>query len=622
MTETEPRGGWTSAVFFSTLVVGSSFALDPAVPRPFLVPKVFWLETVAAAALVVWAILALRRRAPLTVSVVEALLLVGLVLTAASDPGLLGRRDSQVLPLGAALIVVTFLTRQLFEGHSELDVGGSHRRLGLVGGDLLHATWINGVALALLGLRQAMNAGGFRYPDGLAKTPMVGTLGTANAYGALVALGILAALAAASQARALRTRVLLGSAAALSAFALVANGSRGAILGLVVGAGGWLLARAWRSGRPWGSYLRRHAVGVALAVVVAVSALVASLAMVDPGSSGGRLLVWRISLPMIVENPWNGVGGGRFGAEYPAYQARFFTETANLRWAHKAAELEHPHSDVLLPFVESGLAGGLVSLSLWTLALVWLVRAAIRTRGPVSGGYAALVGLLLVVLVHGTVDSIRLVIPVAVVAHGVLGLVPAPTMQRRPGRGAWIVILLLAMGYAGFRATQAARQYGAYHVWFEGNMRSGAEAVPYLRSAQRLLPSRPRLARDLGAALVEDGQEEEGIPLLESALEGGAGPAVRLSLSDAYLGSGRLDEAERHAALYLDAFPDRLRPRLLLGRIHLARGEHERARAELARCIRQETRIRSAAVEVVAREAEAIWRGAYEDPPPRPLRGR
>lgn len=620
MNETAVRGGWATAAFFAVLVVGTAFALDPGVQRPYVVPRAFLLITFTAGALVAWSVVATQRRLALSVSVVELLLVLGIALAAASNPELLRRPDHLLLPIAVALLLVTFLTRQLVEYDA---TGGParRRRAALVGGDLLHATWINGVALALLGLRQALDAGRFRYQDGLEKTPMVGTLGTANAYGALVALGAVGAIAAAWQAGSRGTRAMLGAVAVISGFALVANGSRGALLGALVGAAAGSACVLWTGDSRWGRLLRRRAAAFGLGALALVGVLVTALALVDPGSSGGRLLAWRISLPMALENPVSGVGAGRFGAEYAGYQAAFFSMPDNLRWAHKAAALEHPHSDVLHPFAETGVPGGVLSLALWTLAGVLLARGAIRRDGPDRTMYATLLALLLVVLVHGTVDTIRLVVPVAVVAHAILGLVPAPVLRLQPGRPVSLLLIAAAVGYAGLWAVRSGRQYPAYQYWLQGSIRAGSEAVPYLRRARADLPSRPQLARDLGTALLAAGEEQEAIKELERALEDGGGPGVRLVLTDAYLGRSMLDLAQRHAEFYLSAFPDQLRPRLLLGRVYLARGEHDRARDELARCIRRETRVRSMAVEAVAREAEAIWEANYDDAPPAPPRG-
>ena len=60
-----------------------------------------------------------------------------------------------------------------------------------------------------------------------------------------------------------------------------------------------------------------------------------------------------------------------------------------------------------------------------------------------------------------------------------------------------------------------------------------------------------------------------------------------------------------------------LAPRLLLARIHHARGEDAQARVALASCIRRETYFRSAAVDSVVTKATLLWHSWYDDDPPR-----
>lgn len=601
---------WRAPAAFAALVVGSTFAVDVGVRHPDETPKQWLVVAVVCVLLVLWSARGLRRRHAVHVSILEALMAGVLLLAVVGRPELL--RGTPILPVGVALLGITFLCRQWGAD----GVGGtSGGRLGTTA-DLVHVVWINGVAQAMLGFRQAWDAGTFRFAGDLAKTPMTGTLGAPNAFGAVVALGAAAAVSAARSARSSTSRNLLLGAAGVCAGAVLANGSRGAMLGLLVGVGGAvLLPWAVRRARARGWSAARWA-GVLAGTAVTAGGLGVALALLNPASSGGRLLAWRISVPMVLQHPLRGVGAGGYGAVFAHYQAAYFSHPDHLRWAYKATWLRSPQSQVLLPFVETGIPGGILALLLWGGALVWLVRATARASSERADTDVALLMLLAVILVHGTVDSILLVLPVAVVAHAVAGLVPAPAVSWRPGRGGWVGLFAATLGLAALGAGRIARDYPAQGAWLQGALRGGAQGIPYLERAAAALPLEGRLQQELGQALLAADSAHRAIGSLDRAVALGAPPEAGLELAEAYLADGRPDAAQGAANAYLAAYPDRLRPRLILAKADLALGASAEARRQLTRCIRKETHIRSEAVDRIAREAEALWRSHFSDAPP------
>ena len=105
--------------------------------------------------------------------------------------------------------------------------------------------------------------------------------------------------------------------------------------------------------------------------------------------------------------------------------------------------------------------------------------------------------------------------------------------------------------------------------------------------------------------------------MLQPGLEAWDNAPARLALTQAQIGLGWLEPAKDNARRLAAGYPDRLAPRLLLARIHHARGEEAQARVALASSIRRDTWYRSDAVEALAEEAERLWRAWYDDAPPR-----
>lgn len=81
--------------------------------------------------------------------------------------------------------------------------------------------------------------------------------------------------------------------------------------------------------------------------------------LVDPGSMRLRLTYWRVSLRMLADNFWTGVGPGNFRVAYPKYQYL------------GAGSAETAHNDYLQAFCETGVLGGAVFLAFWVYLAVW-----------------------------------------------------------------------------------------------------------------------------------------------------------------------------------------------------------------------------------------------------------
>ena len=633
LTATWRTAGFGSAAFFGVLVTMSAFAVDPAVRDGFDTPKLYALLAASALLLLGYAALQLGRGTRvLRVSILELLLAAALAWGVVVNPRWVGGEGSLWFWVSLALVLVTFLTRQLV-GSRDLDEPDATSRSPVrtrALGDFFTALWINGSALAVLGLRQAWDAGTFRYASGVEKTPMLSTIGSANGYGAFLAAGIIAAAVTGLRARTRFARVMLTGATLLQLGALLGNGSRGALLGLLTAA----LLTSWfrllvglplrprsdaaRSAGPRRSRRRTAQValsGLAVLLVLGLAALL--LYRLNPDSGRGRLIAWEISANMTADHPFTGVGTGRFGAEHARYQAEIWRQPDHARWTHQAMRRTQPHSEYVHVLAERGLPGAILFVLLWVSAIGALLRYLARSGGGTALDWG-LLALLVALPTHASVDQALHWPPVALTAHLALGLVPARALLRRPrSRALALGLLVVAAGYAGTVSAKLFREYPGYRQWREGLIVKGEPAVAALGAARARLPGEARLDLSLGAALLAQGRADSAIVHLDRGLADLDDYEIRLALAEAHLDRGELGMAAAHAGAAAASFPDRLLPQLVLARIHHAAGDTVRARAALARCTRRETHYRTAAVDRVAAEAARLWRSWYDDEPPR-----
>jgi hypothetical protein len=109
--------------------------------------------------------------------------------------------------------------------------------------------------------------------------------------------------------------------------------------------------------------------------------------------------------------------------------------------------------------------------------------------------------------------------------------------------------------------------------------------IAYLEAALARDPLHPIANNNLAAQHIAVGRIADALPLLERAARHRPSNAyVLANLATAYLHAGRLEEAERAATGALRADPYFFPPLLTRLRVHLMRGDVERARQDLERC--------------------------------------
>lgn len=210
-----------------------------------------------------------------------------------------------------------------------------------------------------------------------------GTLGNPNFVGVLMASTL--PLTAGLLAPAVSERTIdwrrawpYVAAAVLQALALVATGSRGAVLGLAA-------AMALYAALRWS---RRVRLGLAAVVAFALLAVLVSPARPLDTTVAGRLHLWRIVARHAIDAPIVGLGPGAVPLKFAEWQRSAARD--GVRDARFAGLTDHVHNDYLEVLVERGVPG-LLTLCL-PLALVGLtVVRAPRPVSPLLAGTAAAV---------------------------------------------------------------------------------------------------------------------------------------------------------------------------------------------------------------------------------------
>ena len=103
-------------------------------------------------------------------------------------------------------------------------------------------------------------------------------------------------------------------------------------------------------------------------------------------SANGRLLIWEISTVMIKDKPVFGHGYGAFKAKYMDYQAEYFKNNPDSKYAQLADNVKHPFNEFIKVAVEFGIVGLIVVLSLFLFVLWETIKSKHENRGLVFSG--------------------------------------------------------------------------------------------------------------------------------------------------------------------------------------------------------------------------------------------
>jgi O-antigen ligase len=177
-----------------------------------------------------------------------------------------------------------------------------------------------------------------------------------------------------------RSRLWAALYVGLLATAFVFSGVRGAFIGLGVGMGFVILHAAWSpEGRRLWTQSKKLWLGVLAALVLSVGVLMARQEGFSTFSFSGdtaryRIETWRVTLQMIRESPWAGVGLGNFKVRYPAYQWRTQNTESRIEATSPYTLTEHVHNEFLQEWAEGGVVGLGLFIGLWGSALVALFR--------------------------------------------------------------------------------------------------------------------------------------------------------------------------------------------------------------------------------------------------------
>lgn len=339
----------------------------------------------------------------------------------------------------------------------------------------------------------------------------------------------------------------------------------------------------------------KHKAKIVTALVLLLLAISAALYSVKKDSADGRLLIWRCSIEMIKDKPILGHGSNGFTANYMNYQAEYFKQHPDSKYAALADTIHHPFNEYILLLVNYGLVGFVLFVAL--LYWIWSVyrrryrdNLAVRIAGwslcsvllfslfsyPLSYPFVWVVVLMnLVIIARDKLISNHIVGILLIVTSAIVFILTCNDLSSR------------------LRWKEISRQAEEGHT---------AEVLAEYSNLLNKFGHNRYFLYNYAYELQNIGLYSESLAIANRCSEVWADYYLQLMIADNYYKLGQYDESIQHFKQAAAMCPVRFMPLYRLTKLYLERGQTEQAQALARQIMNKEVKIPSPTINAIKYE--------------------
>lgn len=322
-------------------------------------------------------------------------------------------------------------------------------------------------------------------------------------------------------------------------------------------------------------------------------------------SADGRMLMWRIDMRIIGDNPLHGVGIGKFAGAFGAVQAEYFAEADRPETERRVAGCpEAGFNDYLQFGAETGLAG----MAAMVAAILCAITIGLRRRDPCAYGLAAYA-------VFAMFSYPLSVVPLRLTFVILLAASASRATVARPGRraisgGMWAAALVVSAAMWPSIYRRSAVRAEAHNEWKTNHAWMASERYDYIvEDGQRLyevLKYDFRFLYDYGYALHKTGDYARSNVILEAGAALSSDPMFYNIRGKNFQALKRWEEAEecyRHAHRMI---PSRIYPIYLLTMMYVDSEQYDKAVATARMALDMAIKVESEQTTELKRELQEV----------------
>ncbi|WP_320167764.1 O-antigen ligase family protein [Mangrovibacterium marinum] len=318
-------------------------------------------------------------------------------------------------------------------------------------------------------------------------------------------------------------------------------------------------------------------------------------------SANGRLLIWKISSEMIKDKPVLGHGFGAFQASYMDYQAEYFKNSPNSKYAQLADNVKHPFNEFIKVAVEFGIVGLIVVLLLFLFVLWKIVKSENENRGLVFSGLASIL-----VLACFSYPLQYIAVWLLLVFYLLALLTPKEIRIRNtPVSIITRIVIVFACTFSFFNFSKQIQAEIKWKAIAVNSLRGNTEKMlpEYEMLYSTSLKRNPYFLYNYGAELNFTGKFDKSIDILTECQQRFNDYDLQMLLADNYHRKGETEKAIQCYQHASNMIPCRFLPTYQLFEIYKETGEKGKAVKYADEIINKKVKVPSVTVSFIQREA-------------------
>lgn len=434
------------------------------------------------------------------------------------------------------------------------------------------------------------------------KTVVVGTINYPNGYGSFIAVGIPCLIYFLRKLNSKISKLLLLLSLIFAMCSLILNGSRGAMLCMLISA---ILTYSIYQYKIMKNDYYAKKICKLLFFCIIILLIGSFLYYLNLESSNGRIMIHKITGEIIGDHMVFGVGVDNYQSCYLSYQGSYFETNPSL--SYKATEIQAPLNMFLKEFCENGILGG----GLYVLLVFTIILSVCRLKIQEIKNkeiYILIMYMSFFFFLHSMFEDLIDIWAVYFPVFAFLCFALQNIKSYIACRNFVCIPVLLSVcllcssisyivNYPSLESLyQSRKEYskGQYNKSFEIiNKVCTPNSNKYIKT-------------QCGISLIALNRDERGIEILEEVVTNYQSKHLYLGLCLAYYRLRKYDKALEYAYILERLFPDQLRAKLMIGLIYYAKNEKKKAIPYLEKCVNLETYIKNSTTKKLSQMAKLI----------------
>lgn len=320
-------------------------------------------------------------------------------------------------------------------------------------------------------------------------------------------------------------------------------------------------------------------------------------------SADGRILVWKVSLEIIKNQPFIGVGFDKFKTHYMNYQFKYFSENQNPQEILLSDNIVYAFNDFIQFVVEQGFIG-------LFLLIFLLFQVMKKTKNTTK-----IVGILLIISlsVFACFSYPLQILPLKII--GICGFAISSFGSEKkwqffPSNIFRFAVISLVCGFLIFQTNTIFQLHTGYKLWknamdsyFSNDF---TKSVFYFEKAYPFLKTDGEFLMQYGKTLSLNEKPKKSNEILHQAINYLNNSVIQISLGDNYKSLKDYKNAEKHYKKASDMIPNRLYPVYLLAKMYEEKYDFKNARKQAKKLLQMPVKVPSRAVFEMQEEMKSL----------------